>query len=46
MAFAKVLTSPLQRARKTCALAGFGSFAEVENNLVEWDYGESQPRRR
>ena len=32
MAFAKVFTSALQRARKTCALAGFGS-AEVENDL-------------
>jgi broad specificity phosphatase PhoE len=40
MAFAKVLTSPLQRARKTCALAGFGSVAEVESGLLEWDYGE------
>src|ERR1700693_4411492 len=38
--FAKVLTSPLQRARRTCALAGFESVAEIENDLVEWDYGE------
>jgi probable phosphoglycerate mutase len=40
MEFAKVLTSPLQRAKRTCELAGFGSVAEVENDLVEWDYGE------
>jgi probable phosphoglycerate mutase len=40
MEFAKVLTSPLQRARKTCELAGFGPVAEVESDLVEWDYGE------
>jgi broad specificity phosphatase PhoE len=33
--FAKVLTSPLQRARSTCALAGFSSVAEIENELVE-----------
>jgi probable phosphoglycerate mutase len=40
MAFAKVLTSPLQRARQTCALAGFGPMSEVNNDLVEWNYGE------
>ena len=45
MDFVKVLTSPLQRARKTCALAGFGSVAEVENDLVEWDYGEYEGLR-
>jgi probable phosphoglycerate mutase len=38
--FAKVFTSPLQRARRTCALAGFGSVAEIEKDLVEWDYGK------
>lgn len=40
MTFAKVLTSPLQRARRTGELAGFGSVAEIEPDLVEWDYGE------
>jgi broad specificity phosphatase PhoE len=45
MPFAKVFTSPLQRARKTGALAGFGSVAEVENDLVEWDYGEYEGLR-
>jgi broad specificity phosphatase PhoE len=38
--FALVLTSPLQRARRTCELAGFGGVAEVDHNLVEWDYGQ------
>jgi broad specificity phosphatase PhoE len=38
--FGKVLTSPLQRARRTCELAGFGGVAEVDRNLVEWDYGQ------
>jgi broad specificity phosphatase PhoE len=37
--FALVLTSPLQRARRTCELAGFGATAQIEPNLSEWDYG-------
>jgi broad specificity phosphatase PhoE len=37
--FARVFTSPLQRASKTCALAGFESVAKVDPDLVEWDYG-------
>jgi broad specificity phosphatase PhoE len=38
--FTLVLTSPLGRARETCALAGAGGHAEVEPDLVEWNYGE------
>lgn len=38
--FAKVLTSPLQRAVRTCELAGFGAVAEVDPDLVEWNYGD------
>jgi broad specificity phosphatase PhoE len=45
IAFAKVFASPLQRARQTCALAGFGSVAEVDNDLVEWNYGAYEGRR-
>jgi probable phosphoglycerate mutase len=37
--FAHVFTSPLQRASKTCELAGFGKVAEINSDLVEWDYG-------
>ena len=43
--FAQVFTSPLQRARQTCTLAGFGTVAEVDNDLVEWDYGEYEGLR-
>ena len=39
-----VLTSPLQRARRTCELAGFGERALIEPNLAEWDYGEYEGR--
>ena len=38
--FVKVLTSPLQRARRTSELAGFGGVAEVDPELVEWNYGD------
>jgi broad specificity phosphatase PhoE len=37
---AHVFTSPLQRARRTCELAGFGTSAIVDLDLVEWDYGD------
>lgn len=40
MMFAKVWTSPLQRASRTCELSGFGSVAEADPDLVEWNYGQ------
>src|SRR3954453_6192863 len=43
--FDKVVTSPLQRASRTCQLAGFGEVAEVMPDLVEWDYGEYEGRQ-
>lgn len=45
LAFAKVFTSPLQRAVRTCELAGFGSVAEVDRDLLEWNYGDYEGRR-
>ena len=45
MRFAKVLTSPLQRAARTCELAGFGGLAAADPDLVEWNYGEYEGRR-
>ena len=40
LTFARVFTSPLKRAVRTCELAGFGQVAEYDRDLVEWDYGE------
>jgi probable phosphoglycerate mutase len=42
--FALVLTSPLSRARDTCALAGCGPQSEIDPNLREWDYGDYEGR--
>ncbi len=43
--FAKVFTSPLLRAARTCELAGFGAAAEVDRDLIEWNYGQYEGRR-
>jgi probable phosphoglycerate mutase len=45
LSFAKVFTSPLQRAQKTCELAGFSKAAEIDPDLVEWNYGDYEGRR-
>jgi probable phosphoglycerate mutase len=44
LAFAWVFTSPLQRAVRTCELAGFASAAQVEPDLREWNYGTYEGR--
>jgi broad specificity phosphatase PhoE len=37
--FDAVFVSPMQRARETCAIAGFGDVAKIDEGLREWDYG-------
>lgn len=44
LTFARVLMSPLQRAARTCELAGFGPAAEIDRDLVEWNYGKYEGR--
>jgi len=44
LTFSRVFTSPLQRARKTCELAGFAAAAETDPDLLEWNYGEIEGR--
>jgi probable phosphoglycerate mutase len=43
--FVRVFTSPLQRAAKTCELAGFGAVAKADADLLEWDYGRWEGKR-
>jgi broad specificity phosphatase PhoE len=43
--FTRVLTSPLRRARQTCELAGFGAEAQIEPDLLEWNYGDYEGKR-
>jgi broad specificity phosphatase PhoE len=43
--FARVFTSPLQRATRTCELAGFKPAMEIDKDLVEWNYGDYEGRR-
>ena len=45
LTFARVFTSPLQRALRTCELAGFAAVATIDPDLVEWNYGEYEGRR-
>src|SRR5471032_1786501 len=43
--FSRVFTSPRQRARRTCELAGLGAKARIEPDLAEWDYGDYEGLR-
>lgn len=46
MTFAQIFSSPLQRARRTCELAGFSGTAKIDDDLVEWNYGDYEGRTR
>lgn len=46
VSFVRVFYSPLQRAARTCELAGYGLASEVDQNLVEWNYGDYEGKRR
>jgi broad specificity phosphatase PhoE len=45
VSFDRVFTSPLQRAARTCELAGFGERAKRDSDLLEWDYGDYEGRK-
>src|SRR5580700_10624582 len=45
LSFAHVFSSPLQRARRTAELAGFGAGLQIEPDLMEWHYGEFEGLR-
>jgi broad specificity phosphatase PhoE len=45
LSFVKVLTSPLQRAKRTSELAGFGPVATIDPDLMEWNYGQYEGKR-
>jgi broad specificity phosphatase PhoE len=46
VSFAKVFSSPLQRARRTAELSGYGSAAELDRDLIEWNYGDYEGKKR
>jgi broad specificity phosphatase PhoE len=43
--FGKIFCSPLQRARRTCELAGFATAAQIDRDLLEWNYGQYEGLR-
>ena len=45
-AFARVFSSPLQRAMRTCQLSGYGSTVDADPDLIEWNYGDYEGKTR
>ena len=45
LVLAQILTSPSQRAVRTCEITGFGTNAVIDPDFAEWDYGEYEGRR-
>jgi broad specificity phosphatase PhoE len=46
ISFAKVFSSPLRRATRTAELSGYGAIAELDRDLVEWNYGDYEGKKR
>lgn len=46
VSFEKVFCSPLRRAVRTCEVSGYGAVAEVDRDLVEWNYGDYEGQKR
>jgi broad specificity phosphatase PhoE len=46
ISFVRVFSSPLVRARRTCELSGYGSTAELDRDLIEWNYGDYEGKKR
>jgi len=46
ISFARVFSSPLQRAIRTCELAGYESTTELDRDLIEWNYGDYEGKKR
>ena len=46
VSFAKVFSSPLRRATRTCELSGYGAIAELDRDLTEWNYGDYEGKKR
>jgi len=46
VSFAKVFSSPLRRATRTSELAGYGSTVELDRDLIEWNYGDYEGKKR
>jgi len=46
VSFAKVFSSPLQRAKRTAELSGYGAVAELDRDLTEWNYGDYEGKKR